>query len=462
VASACVALSAQDAALAATTTLRFPASQNPEIFEAQKTLVKTWAVVRDSYVNASSPSFAAKWEKELTSALKRTLSDAETNDVDAAYGEIDTMLASTGDPYTRFVKPSDFKDFRLKSDGELQGVGLLIASDPSSGRLVVLSPIQGSPAEKAGILPGDEISEINGRPTKGRINGEMASAILRGRHGTSVTVKLARRSDQIPGVPGRPEYRGAPNKVKWRQVKLVRDSIYINPVYTELVQPSSELMGETFKSTKATGYIKLTSFSQRSSEEMRNAIEGLKDEGAERFILDLRDNPGGLVNAGLEVASMWLNPNDVLLHTVAQDGSDQTVALPENTVPVDGSDPLVVLVNKNSASASEILAGALQDNRRAELLGEDPKTFGKGKIQSVIELGENGEEGAVIVTVAKYQTPSHKNIDAVGITPDKMCDLSASSRVEEAGFKGTNIFTADIKNDPCVAEAQRFFQDHDA
>ena len=115
-----------------TAILRFPASKNPEVFEAQKTLVKSWAIVRENYFGSSDYGFSKRWERELSEALSRTTKDAETDDVEAAYGEIDAMLSATGDPYTRFVSPREFKDFRVKNDGELQGVGLLIASDPSS------------------------------------------------------------------------------------------------------------------------------------------------------------------------------------------------------------------------------------------------------------------------------------------------------------------------------------------
>ena len=451
--------------------LRFPASKNPEIFQAQETLVESWAIVRDSFVDSADAAFAKRWENELAQALARTVSDSETNNVDAAYGEIDEMLGTIGDPYTRFVKPKDLTNFNVNNDGELQGVGLLIASDPASGRLLVLSPIQGSPAERAGILPGDEIASINGRPTRGVMTGEVASAYLRGRHGTSVTVKLATRSDQIPGVPGIPDYRGKPKQVKWRQVKLVRDSIVINPVYSELISdapmvqdqasapslvasapanataPSPRINGGADR----TGYIKLTSFNQRSSEEMVKAIQTLKSEGASRFILDLRDNPGGLVNSATRIASLWLQPNNVILRTITQGGLGPTVVLPENTTPLDADDPLVVLVNKNSASASEILAGALKDNGRAQLLGENAATFGKGKIQSVFELGNKGEGGALLVTVAKYQTPSHKEIDSVGLKPDKLC--SVGSPAPESVF--ADIFGPDIQADPCVMEAEK-------
>merc|ERR1711977_654371 len=260
------------------------------------------------------------------------------------------MLETVGDPYTRFVNPKEFKDFRVKNDGELQGVGLLIASEPGSGRLVVLSPIDGSPAAKAGILPGDEIAFINGRPTRGVMDGDKASGYLRGRHGTSVTVKLARRSPQIPGVPGRPEYRGMAPSVKWRQVKLVRDDIILSPVYSEIITdkvPDGKDGGQ--KKERKTGYIKLTSFNQQAGSEMEKAIKDLKSEGADRFILDLRNNPGGLVNAGLDIAGMWLKPQSVVLHTVTQDGSGQTIRLGENANQL-ADDPLVVLVNENSAS----------------------------------------------------------------------------------------------------------------
>ena len=241
--------------------------------------------------------------------------------------------------------------------------------------------------------------------------------------------------------------------VKWRQVKLVRDDIILSPVYSEIITdkvPDGKDGGQ--KKERKTGYIKLTSFNQQAGSEMEKAIKDLKSEGADRFILDLRNNPGGLVNAGLDIAGMWLKPQSVVLHTVTQDGSGQTIRLGENANQL-ADDPLVVLVNENSASASEILAGALQDNRRAQLLGS--QTFGKGKIQSVFELGQGGSGGALFVTVAKYQTPSHRNIDSVGIAPDKMCGYD----VQSASFAGTDVFTADIQTDPCVVEAERVLGD---
>jgi C-terminal processing protease CtpA/Prc len=457
-AGACLSLMAaiSEPSLAAEQTLRLKGSPNAEIFEAQKTLVQSWAIVRDSFVGSSTNEFYNKWETELRSALDRTAADGD--DVDAAYHEIDSMLGTLGDPYTRFVNPRDYFGVKVQNDGELQGVGLLIASEPSSGRLMVISPIDGSPAARAGIMPGDEVVNIDGKPTRGKINGDQAAGYLRGRHGTVVNLKIRSSGDNANVNDGLGNYRGKPANVQWRQVRLVRDNIVLSPVYSELLSPAkatkagkshmvSGNMGNKYKDPTI-GYIKLTSFNQKAGSEMAKAMERLKSQGASSFILDLRDNPGGLVNAGLDIAGMWLEPNDVILHTVAQDGFSQTIKVSDKSEPIDAEAPLVVLVNTNSASASEILAGALKDNGRAKLLGS--KTFGKGKIQSVFELGNEGEGGALFVTVAKYQTPAHRDIDQVGISPDGMCDLKPSSIMQE----DETAAAMKIQEDPCVLQAE--------
>merc|ERR1712176_875551 len=225
-AGACLSLMAalNEPSLAAET-LRFEGSPNPEIFEAQKTLVQSWAIVRDSFVGSSSKDFYNTWETELRSALDRTVSDGD--DVEAAYHEIDGMLGTLGDPYTRFVSPRDYFGVKVQNDGELQGVGLLIASEPSSGRLMVISPIDGSPAARAGIQPGDEVVNINGMPTRGKINGDQAAGYLRGRHGTVVNLKIRSSGEKNADEIG--SYRGKPANVQWRQVRLVRDNIVLSP-----------------------------------------------------------------------------------------------------------------------------------------------------------------------------------------------------------------------------------------
>lgn len=315
----------------------------------------------------------------------------------------------------------EYKKFRVSSDGELQGVGLLIASDPSSGRLVVLAPIRGSPADRAGIQPGDQVVKVDGASTEGW-DGEEAAKYLRGQQGSSVWVEVARRKDspfnntpvrmEVPGVPGA---RLEPEQLEFKRFRLRRERVELSPVFATAVHYDDH----------AFGYVRLVNFSQHAAEEMQRAVAQLQRDGAEAFILDLRNNPGGLVRSSLEIAGLWMDPSQHPTIFRVEDRDDDPQLGPQRVVlngdPGAQSDaPLVVLVNKQSASASEILAGALRDNGRARIIGDH--TFGKGKIQSVFEL-EDGS--AVFVTVAKYRTPAGAEIDQIGVVPDGACSLNS-------------------------------------
>ncbi|KAL3159613.1 hypothetical protein ABBQ38_010023 [Trebouxia sp. C0009 RCD-2024] len=381
--------------------MRFPASANPAVFAAQQTLVEAWTIVGEVFVDAR---FAGhNWDQELTESLTAAYS-AESGE--NAYREIAHMLSKLGDPFTRVVPPREYADFRVSSDGEVQGVGLLIAQEPSSGRLVVLAPIRGGPADKAGVLPGDEVVSIDGQATIGW-NGDQAAQLLRGRSGSSVIVRLARRTLAVPGVPARPE--PPLPRTEYRQVQLQREKLELNPVFSTAMQHGDHM----------TGYIRLVNFSQKAAPEMRHAIADLQERGCDSFILDLRNNPGGLVRAGLDIARLWLPGEAAILTVEGRDVAGSSAVL-QRVVLEAGSAmtnaPLAVLVNGGSASASEILAGALHDNHRATLIGD--QTFGKGKIQSVFEL-EDGS--ALFVTVAKYRTPNLTDIDHQGLHPDQSC-----------------------------------------
>ncbi|KAL2633013.1 hypothetical protein R1flu_004492 [Riccia fluitans] len=384
-------------------TVTFPGSNIEEVNSVQRTLVEAWGIVRETYVD---PSFNHQdWNLKLEELLANTLSDKTS---EAAYAKIKAMLASLGDPFTRIITPKEYENFRINNDGALEGVGLMIASERDTGRLIVMTPLDGGPAQRAGILAGDELLYIDDQPLSG-LDGEMAATKLRGRAGTSVTLTL-RRSVNEGGVEGEPQLT---------QVKIKRETISLSPVYsTVLAHPA--LDGHEEK----TGYIRLTTFSQNAASDMERAIKKLESAGVESYILDLRNNPGGLVKAGLDVAQMWLDGDDVLVNTVDRDGDTQPITL------IDGhaltKNPLVVLVNEGSASASEILAGALHDNGRALLVGQN--TFGKGKIQSVTEL-EDGS--ALFVTVAKYLSPSFHQIDQVGIAPDLKCTTEEVNVAED-------------------------------
>uniref|UniRef100_A0A5B7BFJ4 C-terminal processing peptidase n=1 Tax=Davidia involucrata TaxID=16924 RepID=A0A5B7BFJ4_DAVIN len=346
---------------------------------------------------------------------------------DAAYSKIHGMLSTLGDPFTRIISPKEYQSFRIGSDGNLQGVGLFINVEPKTGHLVILSCVEGSPAARAGIHEGDELIEINGERLDG-IDNEAAAQKLRGRAGTTVTVKLHSGNDW-----------GSDST--FREVKLPREFIKLSPISSAII-PHRTPDGHLSK----TGYVKLSAFSQTAAADMENAIQEMENQGVQSYILDLRNNPGGLVKAGLDVAQIWLDGNETLVNTIDRDGNMFPVNL------VDGHavthDPLVVLVNEGSASASEILAGALHDNGRAILVGH--RTFGKGKIQSVTELRDGS---ALFITVAKYLSPALHDIDQVGITPDVQCTTDMLNSPKESLFKDKSADSS-LEADSCIMVAE--------
>jgi carboxyl-terminal processing protease len=251
-----------------------------------------------------------------------------------------------------------------------------------SKSIEVIAPIAGSPAAKAGILPHDTIVEIDAVPTS-ELTLDTAAVRMRGVTGTNVSLVI-QTADNAP-----------------REVILIRQKIELNPVTAELHTENGHKIG----------YLRLAQFSAKAAEELGENITKLQKQGATSYVLDLRNNPGGLVSAGVEIARQWLNEGTIV-YTVDRRGAIESI---ESTNTALTNDPLVVLVNEGTASASEILAGALQDNGRAKLIGT--KTFGKGLIQSLFDL-PNGS--GLAVTVAKYETPNHHDIHKLGITPDQV------------------------------------------
>lgn len=407
------------AAIADSLTVAFPVSRAPEVNAVQRTLVEAWGLIRETFVD---PTFNHQdWDLKLQQTMVEMF---PLNSADAAYTKIRGMLSTLGDPFTRIISPKEYQGFRIGSDGNVQGVGLFINVEPRTGHLVVLSCIDGSPAARAGIHQGDELIEINGEGVDG-IDSETAAQRLRGKAGTTVTVKV---KDSATGS-------------YIREVKLPREYIKFSPISSAII--SHRLSdGHLTK----TGYVKLSAFSQTAAENMKNAIQEMENQGVNSYILDLRNNPGGLVKAGLDVAQMWLDGDETLVNTIDRDGN----MLPINMV--DGHaithDPLVVIVNEGSASASEILAGALHDNGRAVLVGH--KTFGKGKIQSVTELHDGS---ALFVTVAKYLSPALHDIDKVGITPDVQCTTEMLNSAKEPSSKDKTSASS-LEADSCIMVAE--------
>lgn len=342
--------------------------------EEQKLFSQAWRIVSQSYVDDTFNH--QNWWALRENVLKKQLKNREET-----YVAIQTMLKSLDDPFTRLLKPNQYRSLQVNTSGELSGVGLQIALDAQTGELQVVSPIVGSPAEQAGIQPRDRILEIDGILTS-ELTLDEAAARMRGAVGTSVTLT-------IQGKEGEP-----------RAVELMRDRIALNPVYAVL---------DTSANTVPVGYIRLTQFSANATAEIAHAMAQLEEQGADAYILDLRNNPGGLLQAGIEIARLWLEQGTIV-YTVNRQGMLGSFDANDSALT---QDPLVVLVNQGTASASEILAGALQDNKRAKLVGEH--TFGKGSIQSLFDLPDGS---GLAVTVAKYETPNHHDINKLGIMPD--------------------------------------------
>ncbi len=346
--------------------------------EEQKLILQSWRIVNQSYVDDTFNH--QNWWLLRQKFVKKSLGDRE-----GAYKAIEEMLATLGDPFTRLLRPEQYHSLQVNTSGELSGVGLQINIDSQTNKLEVISPLAGSPAEAAGIKPLDYILEIDGIDTTTMTLDE-AAAKMRGQSGTKVSLQIEPKDKGKAGI---------------YTVDLVRDRISLNPVFATLDKSSGSPIG----------YIRLNQFSANAAQEIAHSLYDLEQKGANGYILDLRNNPGGLLQAGIEVARLWLNEGTIV-YTVNREGVEGSF---DSTGTAVTKDPLIVLVNQGTASASEILAGALQDNDRATLVGE--KTFGKGLIQSLFEL-PNG--AGLAITVAKYETPDRKDINKLGIMPDRI------------------------------------------
>lgn len=301
-----------------------------------------------------------------------------------AYVAIETMLASLDDPYTRFLDPKEFSEENQSIKGSLKGIGTQIGI--RDGKLVIIAPLEDSPAERAGLLADDEILEINGESTKG-ISIDVAADKIRGEKGT--TVKLLIKRKDVPN--------------KW--YSIVRDEIEIKSVSEK--PPFETAIPEGIK------YIRLSSFiSKNAAGEIETILNNSPD--AKGFIIDLRSNPGGLLTNAIYISDMLLN-GGVIVSTVDRDSYKTTTRARRHQVT---EKPIVVLINKGSASASEILSGALKDNHRATIVGE--QSFGKGLVQEINRLPD---EAGVNITIQRYLTPSGTDIHKKGITPDVVVEF---------------------------------------
>ncbi len=337
-----------------------------------------WRIVNKKYYDPSNNAQDwIKWRYRYENKLK-TKEDA--------YIAIETMLASLNDPYTRFLDPKEFSEETQSIKGSLKGIGTQIGL--RDGELVIIAPLEDSPAERAGLMADDKILEINGESTKG-INIDAAADKIRGEKGTTVTLLIQRK--------------GVPNKT----YSVVRDEIEVKSV-------SCKPPFETTNIPNDIQYIRLSSFiSKNAATEIESILNN--SSNVKGYILDLRSNPGGLLTNAIYISDMLLR-GGVIVSTVDRDSYKSTTRARYQQVT---DKPIVVLINKGSASASEILSGALKDNHRATIVGE--QSFGKGLVQEINRLPD---EAGMNITIQRYLTPSGSDIHKKGITPDVVVELT--------------------------------------
>ncbi len=341
---------------------------------------EAWQIVNQEYVDNT-------FNKVDWQATRQKLLSKNYTSKAQAYEAIRDALKPLGDPYTRFMDPEQFQALTSQTSGELSGVGIRMEVNEKTKTLKVVEPIENSPAAKAGIQPGDGIVSIDGKPTKG-MTIQDASALIRGEVGTSVTLQISRE--------GKAAF----------DVSLTRAQIEVPSVHHSLKQEGQMRVG----------YISLNEFSAHAAEQMQKAIKNLADQKVNAYVLDLRGNPGGLLHSSVEIARMWMD-NGAIVHTVDRKGGKQEFSANRTAIT---QLPLAILVDGNSASASEILTGALKDNKRATVVGS--KTYGKAVVQSVHSLSDGS---GLAVTISRYYPPNGEDINQKGIMPDIKLDLSS-------------------------------------
>ena len=334
-----------------------------------------WQIVYRDFLDSNGKFQKSNWINLRKEVLSKTYSDSNE-----AYDAIRDMLSNLDDSYTRFLEPKEFNQMRIDTSGELTGVGIQIVKDKESDDLIIISPIEGTPAFEAGIKARDKILSIDDISTEG-MNIEEAVKLIRGQRGTKVKLEILRGSNSFFKI-------------------LSREKIEIKSVSSKVNQTKNGL---------SIGYVRIKQFNANASKETRDAIKDLETKKVAGYVLDLRSNPGGLLESSIDISRHFINKG-VIVSTVSKDGLKETK---KGNGQALTKKPLVVLVNEGSASASEIVSGAIKDNKRGKLVGK--KTFGKGLVQSMRTLVDGS---GLTVTVAKYLTPNGTDINKSGIIPD--------------------------------------------
>lgn len=383
----------------------FSESVSATLKDSPKAIVdEAWQIVNQVYVD---PSFnRLDWME-----VREELLGQEYTSREQAYTALRDALERLEDPYTRFMDPEQYERLSNQTAGELSGVGMQLMLDEATREITVVNPIKNSPAIEAGIQAGDRILAIDGKSTQG-MSVEKAAEKIRGRVGTDITLRIRRE--------GRGEF----------DVTLTRARIELETVRYRL----------NTEGNRQIGYIQLQEFNSHAAEQMEEAIEELLEKDVDGFVLDLRGNPGGLLRSSIDIARMWMDTG-AIVSTIDRNGDSEEIRA-NRTALTDL--PAVVLVDDNSASASEILAGAMQDNKRAVVMGT--QTFGKALVQKVFSLSDGS---GLAVTVAHYYTPNGTDISHKGVTPDVTVEMSTLEKKQLAS--DPNLIGT--REDPCYARA---------
>ncbi|WMJ78523.1 MULTISPECIES: S41 family peptidase [unclassified Sedimentibacter] len=329
----------------------------------------------------------AKQESVMKIAQRDFLYEADEGKM--LEGALEGTLKALGDPYTQFMTKEEFEALMQDTEGTYEGIGVYITASDDN-KIMIVSPIEDTPAEKAGLKTGDKIIGINGTEfTADKI--DEAVSIMKGEPGTSVTLTIQRLKDD--------------NTSDISDVVVNREKIKIKTIKQAMLEDG-------------TGYIRITTFDMHTAEDFKAAYAELKNQGMKGLVIDLRYNPGGIIDATVDISDMFMGEG-IVTYTKTKSGETEYFKSDANAEDI----PIVMLINEGSASASEIMAGAMKDTQRATLIGT--KSFGKGIVQRVQRFGSDGE--GIKMTVSEYFTPNGINIHGIGIEPDIEIKLSEDS-----------------------------------
>lgn len=330
-----------------------------------------------SYKNGSIESELNKYKSIIDKYFLGEVDDKKLKE-----GAIKGYIEGLDDPYTEYISAEDMQDFMDDTTGNFVGVGIYMVQDTKSNRIMVLSPIKNSPAEKAGVLPGDFIIAVDNVEYTAE-DMSVASNKIKGEEGTTVKLKLLRKNEFV-------------------ELELKRENIKVNPVEGKVLENNI-------------GYIEFSSFDEGTAEDFKTKYEELSKQGIKSLIIDLRNNGGGIVSEALQIADYVADKGSVLLYEVDKNNNEEIEKAKEDPII---NIPIVILTNENTASSSEILAGALKDLGKAKICGT--KTYGKGVIQQLLTLPDGS---GLKITSEEYLTPNKTKINGIGIEPDEVVEL---------------------------------------